>query len=1211
MGETAGTGTNLSNYESSIACSGASTVSSSNAGPLALGPLAAGAVVDCTITNKRKPQVKVTKQLQPALGDPGKFNLQINGATEQPDAGDGGTTGYVNVEVGSNPTVGETAGTGTNLSNYESSIACSGASTVSSSNAGPLALGPLAAGAVVDCTITNKRKPQVKVTKQLQPALGDPGKFNLQINGATEQPDAGDGGTTGYVNVEVGSNPTVGETAGTGTNLSNYECSIACSGASTVSSSNAGPLALGPLAAGAVVDCTITNKRKPQVKVTKQLQPALGDPGKFNLQINGATEQPDAGDGGTTGYVNVEVGSNPTVGETAGTGTNLSNYESSIACSGASTVSSSNAGPLALGPLAAGAVVDCTITNKRKPQVKVTKQLQPALGDPGKFNLQINGATEQPDAGDGGTTGYVNVEVGSNPTVGETAGTGTDLSNYESSIACSGASTVSSSNAGPLALGPLAAGAVVDCTITNKRKPQVKVTKQLQPALGDPGKFNLQINGATEQPDAGDGGTTGYVNVEVGSNPTVGETAGTGTNLSNYESSIACSGASTVSSSNAGPLALGPLAAGAVVDCTITNKRKPQVKVTKQLQPALGDPGKFNLQINGATEQPDAGDGGTTGYVNVEVGSNPTVGETAGTGTNLSNYESSIACSGASTVSSSNAGPLALGPLAAGAVVDCTITNKRKPQVKVTKQLQPALGDPGKFNLQINGATEQPDAGDGGTTGYVNVEVGSNPTVGETAGTGTNLSNYESSIACSGASTVSSSNAGPLALGPLAAGAVVDCTITNKRKPQVKVTKQLQPALGDPGKFNLQINGATEQPDAGDGGTTGYVNVEVGSNPTVGETAGTGTNLSNYESSIACSGASTVSSSNAGPLALGPLAAGAVVDCTITNKRKPQVKVTKQLQPALGDPGKFNLQINGATEQPDAGDGGTTGYVNVEVGSNPTVGETAGTGTNLSNYESSIACSGASTVSSSNAGPLRARAAGRGRGRRLHDHQQAQAAGEGDQAAAAGARRPGQVQPADQRRHRAAGRRRRRHHRLRQRRGRLQPDRGRDRGHGHQPQQLRELDRLLRRQHGLLQQCGAARARAAGRGRGRRLHDHQQAQAAGEGDQAAAAGARRPGQVQPADQRRHRAAGRRRRRHHRLRQRRGRLQPDRGRDRGHGHQPQQLRELDRLLRRQHGLLQQCGAARARAAGRGRGRRLHDHQQAQAAGEGDQEAGACG
>ena len=248
----------------------------------------------------------------------------------------------------------------------------------------------------------------------------------------------------------------------------------------------------------------------------------------------------------------------------------------------------------------------------------------------------------------------------------------------------------------------------------------------------------------------------------------------------------------------------------------------------------------------------------------------------------------------------------------------------------------------GMFDLQVNGTTKADDVGDGGTTGSVNVAVGSNPTVGELAGAGTTLADYASSIECTGDSSASSSDSGPLSVGMLAAGDVVDCTITNTRKPRVTVTKDLVPS-GDGGLFDLQVNGATKADDVGDAGTTGSVNVPVGSNPTVGEVAGAGTNLNDYESSIACTGDSSASSSDSGPLSLGTLAAGDVVDCMITNTRKPRVKVTKDLVPST-DGGLFDLQVNGTTQADDVGDAGTTGYVNVPVGSNPTVGELAGAG---------------------------------------------------------------------------------------------------------------------------------------------------------------------------------------------------------------------------------------------------------------------------
>ena len=142
--------------------------------------------------------------------------------------------------------------------------------------------------------------------------------------------------------------------------------------------------------------------------------------------------------------------------------------------------------------------------------------------------------------------------------MGELAGTGTDLADYESSIACAGDS--SASGPAPPRGGRARRRRAVTCTITNKRKPQVKVVKALVPAA-DPGKFDLQVNAATKKTDAGDTDTTGFVNVAVGSNPTVGELAGTGTDLADYESSIACAGDSQRLRQRH-RLAVGALAAG-------------------------------------------------------------------------------------------------------------------------------------------------------------------------------------------------------------------------------------------------------------------------------------------------------------------------------------------------------------------------------------------------------------------------------------------------------------------------------------------------------------------------------------------------------------------------------------------------------------------------------------------------------------------------
>ncbi|HEX6717307.1 MAG TPA: hypothetical protein VF088_09350 [Pyrinomonadaceae bacterium] len=826
--------------------------------------LAAGDSKQCTVTNTKKPKLTVTKVLVPS-NDTGLFNLQIDGVTKAANVGNNGTTGAQVVSIGSH-TVGETAGTGTSLSDYSTVISgdCDSSGNVS-----------LAAGDNKSCTITNTRKARLTVTKTLVPS-NDTGLFNLKIDGTTYASDVGNNGTTGVQFVNIGSH-TVSETAGTGTSLGDYTSVI---GGDCDSSGNV------TLAAGDNKTCTITNTRKPKLTVTKILVPS-SDTGLFNLQIDGVTQAANVGNNGTTGAQFVTIGSH-SVGETAGTGTSLSDYTTVIGgdCAANGSVT-----------LAAGDNKTCTITNTRKPKLTVTKILVPS-SDSGLFNLQIDGVTQAANVGDGGTTGAQFVTIGSH-SVGETAGTGTSLSDYTTVIGGDCATNGSVS---------LAAGDNKTCTITNTRKPKLTVTKILVPS-NDVGLFNLQIDGVTQAANVGDGGTTGAQFVTIGSH-TVGETAGTGTSLGDYSTVIGgdCAANGSVT-----------LAAGDNKTCTITNTRKPKLTVTKILIPS-NDTGKFNLQIDAVTQAANVGDGGTTGAQFVSIGAH-TVGETAGTGTSLSDYTTVIGgdCDASGNVT-----------VAAGDNKTCTITNTRKPKLTVTKILVPS-SDTGKFNLQIDGVTQAANVGNNGTTGAQFVGIGSH-SVGETAGTGTSLNYYNTVIGgdCDAAGNVS-----------LAAGDNKTCTITNTRKPKLTVTKILVPS-NDTGLFNLQIDGVTQAANVGNNGTTGAKVVTIGAH-TVGETAGTGTSLGDYTTVIGgdCDAAGNVS-----------LAAGDNKTCTITNTRRPRLTVTKILLPS-NDTGLFNLQIDSVTKAANVGNNGTTGAQFVTIGSH-TVGETAGTGTSLGDYTTVI-----------------------------------------------------------------------------------------------------------------------------------------------------------------------------------------------------------------------------------------------------------------
>jgi hypothetical protein len=111
--------------------------------------------------------------------------------------------------------------------------------------------------------------------------------------------------------------------------------------------------------------------------------------------------------------------------------------------------------------------IKCEVTNTRDSTIKVTKVLAPAT-DGGKFNLLVDGQAKATNVGNGGTTDVQTVAAGTH-TVGESAGTATDLANYDSTTSC-----VDKAHAAKPAdtdgSVDVAAGDQWECVITNTRK---------------------------------------------------------------------------------------------------------------------------------------------------------------------------------------------------------------------------------------------------------------------------------------------------------------------------------------------------------------------------------------------------------------------------------------------------------------------------------------------------------------------------------------------------------------------------------------------------------------------------------------------------------------------------------------------------------------------------------------------------------------------
>jgi hypothetical protein len=262
------------------------------------------------------------------------------------------------------------------------------------------------------------------------------------------------------------------------------------------------------------------------------------------------------------------------------------------------------------------------------------------------------------------------------------------------------------------------------------------------------------------------------------------------------------------------------------------------------------------------------------------------VTESAAAGTSLSDYTTSIAC----TINGSP-GPAANGTtkldvtVAEGDNALCTITNRRKAQITLTKQLVPA-SSAGRFDLKVAGTVVRASAGNG-ATGSIQLPAGTYR-VSESAAAGTSLDDYATSIAC----TVNG-NPGPSASGTthldvtVVEADVVKCTLTNKRKAQVTLTKHLVPS-SDPGRFDLKLSSGAlvrvVKMSAGDG-DSGTTQVAPGT-WTVLESATSGTNLSDYASSIACTRNGNPGPSGNGPSLQLTLSPADVLVCTITNQRK-------------------------------------------------------------------------------------------------------------------------------------------------------------------------------------------------------------------------------------------------------------------------------------------------------------------------------------
>ena len=300
------------------------------------------------------------------------------------------------------------------------------------------------------------------------------------------------------------------------------------------------------------------------ITVVKILNPST-DPGRFNLEIDGATAGTGAGvgDGGNTGTIAVDEGKH-TVGESAAQGTSLSDYAIQISCLSGKDVVAEGPGPtLGNVTVKGGQALVCAITNTLKAAPTVSPVLECVVFKGSAPDVAVWGY-------DNPNSFSVTIPVGE-ATNGFSP---TPVDRGQPSVFASGrvAGAFQTPFKGAATLAWRLGKKTVTADSSSKRCTATLELRKVTVPANDPGVFNLLVNDRVLA-TGGNGTTTGAVAVGVGEG-TVSETAGAGTNLGDYDSTVECTRNGKVEVSVKGTKVDGAVANGDVVVCTFTNTHK-------------------------------------------------------------------------------------------------------------------------------------------------------------------------------------------------------------------------------------------------------------------------------------------------------------------------------------------------------------------------------------------------------------------------------------------------------------------------------------------------------------------------------------------------------------------------------------------------------------------------------------------------------------
>lgn len=303
----------------------------------------------------------------------------------------------------------------------------------------------------------------ITVVKHLVPA-DDEGRFDLRIDGdvAGNASSVGDQGTTGTIAVTA-ERHTVSETAVSPASLDDYTIEIVCrtnGGAGDVVADAAAASVSVRVRRNEAVACVITNTAKPRPStVVPELECVVFDDAGADVAVWGYQN-------GTGHEVMIPIGPRNrfTPGdESRGQPTR---FEDGRRVGVFQTAFEASSGAL-VWHLGAETATASATSPRCTASLELRKVVAPA-SDPGVFDLKLNG-TIVASGGNGTTTGPLLVDVGEG-TVSESAGPGTQLADYDSSVECTRNGSEAVSVEGTKVDGAVANGDVVVCTFTNVRK---------------------------------------------------------------------------------------------------------------------------------------------------------------------------------------------------------------------------------------------------------------------------------------------------------------------------------------------------------------------------------------------------------------------------------------------------------------------------------------------------------------------------------------------------------------------------------------------------------------------------------------------------------------------------------------------------------------------------------------------------------------------